>query len=59
MLHVPKKENGKDIGIIFQLVYGKTHLTISTSRRRMWYENYGNVKAASKYYVRQEVDETS
>ena len=33
MLHVPKNNNGKDGGTICQLVYGKTHLTISASRR--------------------------
>ena len=35
MLHVPKNNNGKDAGTICQLVYGKTHLTISTSGKWM------------------------
>ena len=35
MLHVPKNNYRKDAGTIWQLVYGKTHLTISTSRRWM------------------------
>ena len=33
VLHMPKNDNRKDAGTICQLVYGKTHLTISTSRR--------------------------
>ena len=43
MLHVPKNNYGKDAGAIWQLFYGKTHLTISTSRRWMLYANHGNV----------------
>ena len=49
MLHVPKNNNGKDAGTICQLVCGKTHLTIFTSRRSIQYANYGNVKAESIY----------
>ena len=35
VLHIPKNDNRKDAGTVCQLVYGKTHLTISTSRRWM------------------------
>ena len=43
MLHVPKNNYRKDAGTIWQLFYGKTNLTVSTSRRWMSYANYGNV----------------